>query len=266
MKNLVYGSLNIDLIFSVDHIVRPGETIGSKALERGAGGKGANQAAALAKAGLETFMAGKIGADGEFLLELLQSYGVNTDLVARYKGATGQALIQLDSAGQNAILLFPGGNARIEAPEIRRSLAGTVRLTGQASLSTGLVPEGWDALRALLGREIGAITLNSLDVAAKADKGVVNLDPIRLDGPVLRGNGKGVVDLPADTINLRFTARIGKTDLPVWIEGPLGKPDYGLDAAALIKDRLDQPAVKKQIQRGTKEVERGVDRLLKKLR
>jgi ribokinase len=122
MKVLVYGSLNIDLIFSVDHLVRPGETIGSRALERGAGGKGANQAAALAKAGLETFMAGKIGADGEFLLDLLRGYGVNTDLVASYDGATGQALIQLDSAGQNGIVLFPGGNARIEAGEIRRSL------------------------------------------------------------------------------------------------------------------------------------------------
>jgi ribokinase len=124
MKIIVYGSLNIDMIFPVDHIVRPGETIGSRALERGAGGKGANQAAALAKAGLRAFMAGKIGADGEFLLELLQSYGVNTGLVARYDGATGQALIQLDSAGQNAIVLFPGGNACIETGEIRRSLEG----------------------------------------------------------------------------------------------------------------------------------------------
>jgi ribokinase len=48
MKSLVYGSLNIDLIFFVDHIVRPGETISSSALVKSAGGKGANQAAALA--------------------------------------------------------------------------------------------------------------------------------------------------------------------------------------------------------------------------
>ena len=118
MKILVYGSLNIDLIFSLDHIVRPGETIASSALEKSAGGKGANQAAALAKAGMETFMAGKIGADGRFLLELLASYGVNTDRVAIYPGATGQALIQLDRNGQNSIILYAGGNGEIQKEEI----------------------------------------------------------------------------------------------------------------------------------------------------
>ncbi|MDR0877992.1 MAG: ribokinase [Treponema sp.] len=118
MKVLVYGSLNIDLIFSVDHIVRPGETISSSALEKGAGGKGANQAAALAKAGMTVYMAGKIGSDGEFLLDLLQSYGVNTDHVARYEGATGQALIQLDKDHQNSIVLFAGGNGVIQPEEI----------------------------------------------------------------------------------------------------------------------------------------------------
>ena len=118
MKILVYGSLNIDLVFSVDHIVKPGETIASSGLEKSAGGKGANQAAALAKAGMETYMAGKTGADGRFLLELLQSYGVNTEKVAIYTGATGQALIQLDRNGQNSIILYAGGNGEIREDEI----------------------------------------------------------------------------------------------------------------------------------------------------
>ena len=118
MKALVYGSLNIDLIFSVDHIVRPGETIASAALEKSAGGKGANQAAALAKAGMETYMAGKIGGDGRFLLELLGSYGVNTEKVIVYSGATGQALIQVEKSGQNSIILYAGGNGEIQKDEI----------------------------------------------------------------------------------------------------------------------------------------------------
>jgi ribokinase len=122
MKTLVFGSINIDLIFSVDHIVIPGETISSSALTKSAGGKGANQAAALAKAGMDTYMAGKTGGDGTFLLELLQSYGVHTDHVARYEGATGQALIQLDKNSQNAIVLFSGGNALITTGEINRVL------------------------------------------------------------------------------------------------------------------------------------------------
>lgn len=123
MKILVYGSLNIDLVFTVDHIARPGETIASSALEKSAGGKGANQAAALAKAGMDAYLAGKIGGDGRFLLELLESYGVNTGKVIIYPGATGQAIIQLDRNKQNSILLYAGGNGEIKEDEIDAVLA-----------------------------------------------------------------------------------------------------------------------------------------------
>jgi ribokinase len=122
MKILVYGSLNIDLIFSVEHIARPGETVSGGSMTRGAGGKGANQAAALAKAGMPVYMAGKIGVDGDFLPELLRSYGVNTDYIARCEGATGQAVIQLEKSGQNAIVLYAGGNGAIAINEIETVL------------------------------------------------------------------------------------------------------------------------------------------------
>jgi ribokinase len=130
-KILVFGSLNIDLTFGVDHIVRPGETISSGSLMKSAGGKGANQAAALAKAlsnafskaGMPVYMAGKIGRDGRFLLSLLESYGVNTRHVFIYEGETGQAIIQLDKNRQNSIVLFGGGNAAITREEIGRVLA-----------------------------------------------------------------------------------------------------------------------------------------------
>jgi ribokinase len=123
MKILVYGSLNIDLVFSVDKIVVPGETISSSAFSRNAGGKGANQAAALAKAGMKTWMAGKTGKDGAFILELLESYGVNTEKVVRYDGPSGQAIIQVDKNGQNSIVLFSGGNSLVTTDEIERSLS-----------------------------------------------------------------------------------------------------------------------------------------------
>ncbi|MCL2880164.1 MAG: ribokinase [Treponema sp.] len=123
MKILVYGSLNIDMVFMVDHIVRPGETIAPLTLEKSAGGKGANQAAALAKAGMDVYLAGKIGEDGRFLLELLNSYGVNTEKVIIYPGVTGQAIIQLDRSKQNSILLYAGGNGEIQEDEIDGVLA-----------------------------------------------------------------------------------------------------------------------------------------------
>jgi ribokinase len=122
MKILVFGSINIDLTFYVDHLVSPGETITSTGLKRSAGGKGANQAAALAKAGMPVYLAGKIGRDGDFPLALLNSYGVNTNCVIRYEGATGQAIIQIDKNKQNGIFLFSGGNGDITVEEIHHTL------------------------------------------------------------------------------------------------------------------------------------------------
>jgi ribokinase len=123
MKTLVYGSLNIDLIYSVDKIAIPGETISSFSLTKSAGGKGANQAAALAKAGMETWMAGKIGPDGTFLLSLLESYGVHTEKVIQYEGPSGQAVIQVEKSGQNSIILFAGGNGLVSPDEIEQCLS-----------------------------------------------------------------------------------------------------------------------------------------------
>ncbi|MBI9095402.1 MAG: ribokinase [Sphaerochaeta sp.] len=123
MKFLNYGSVNIDLVFTVDHMVEPGETLSSSSFFRSAGGKGANQSAALAKAGAKVTHAGKIGLDGQFLVDLLSGYGVDTSLIRLYEGATGQALIQLDKHKQNAIVLFGGGNMQIRKEEIDDSLA-----------------------------------------------------------------------------------------------------------------------------------------------
>ena len=117
MKLLVYGALNIDLIYSVDHIVVPGETLDAGALEKSAGGKGANQAAAAAKAGADVCLAGRIGGDGAFLLSMLEPCGVDTGFVATGPGSTGQALIQLDRNGQNAIVYYAGENGEITAAQ-----------------------------------------------------------------------------------------------------------------------------------------------------
>ena len=123
MKLLVYGALNIDLIYLVDHIAVPGETIRAASLEKSAGGKGANQAASAAKAGADVFLAGKIGSDGEFLLSLLKPCGVNANHVALGSGSTGQALIQLDRNGQNAIVYYAGENGEITAAEAEAVIA-----------------------------------------------------------------------------------------------------------------------------------------------
>ena len=69
MKVLNFGSLNVDYVYSLQHIVQAGETILSSGMNVFAGGKGLNQSIALAKAGLDVYHAGQIGNDGQILLD-----------------------------------------------------------------------------------------------------------------------------------------------------------------------------------------------------
>ena len=122
---LNYGSLNIDQRYRVPHFARPGETLHSTGYRRSAGGKGLNQSLALAYAGAAVSHAGKVGPDGWFLVEMLQEAGVNTDaIVVANELATGHAIIQVDDAGENSIVLHAGANHAIEPREIAATLAG----------------------------------------------------------------------------------------------------------------------------------------------
>ena len=122
MNILVFGSLNIDYVYQVTHFVRPGETLSSLSYKVFAGGKGANQAAALARAGANVHMAGKIGRDGAWLLEKLRGLGVKTGGVMTGESPTGHAIIQVNEKGENAIVLFPGCNQMIGEKEIDGAL------------------------------------------------------------------------------------------------------------------------------------------------
>ena len=123
MRILNYGSLNIDHVYGVHHFVRPGETIGSTSYARFCGGKGLNQSVALARAGAEVWHAGKIGAEGKFLKERLLADGVNVDFVEEVAAPTGHAVIQVDSNGENAIVIHGGANRAITRIDAERVLA-----------------------------------------------------------------------------------------------------------------------------------------------
>lgn len=123
MKILCFGSLNIDKVYSVPHFVRLGETLAADALNDFCGGKGLNQSVALAKAGCNVYHAGCVGAaDGGMLLNVLQAAGVNTTCVKQLSCPTGHAIIQVDSTGQNCILLFGGANQQISREQIDETL------------------------------------------------------------------------------------------------------------------------------------------------
>lgn len=128
MKVLFYSSINIDMTFHVHHIVRPGETQSSSCVTVGAGGKGANQAAAFAKAlqgtdGASVYLAGKCGNDGQFILDKLKGFGVDVSYMRLSSCGTGQAIIQVDENGQNSIILYGGGNQCIGKEEIDETLS-----------------------------------------------------------------------------------------------------------------------------------------------
>ena len=121
-KVLCFGSLNIDYIYQVPHFVGAGETLSALSRQRLAGGKGLNQAVALCRAGAETYMAGSVGEDGDFLLETLRQAGVDISLVRQMEGNTGTAVIQRDGAGENCILLHGGANRCITEEQVQETL------------------------------------------------------------------------------------------------------------------------------------------------
>ncbi len=110
MKVLNFGSLNVDYVYQVHHMVRAGETLLSGQMNVFPGGKGLNQSIALAKAGLPVYHAGIIGDDGQILLDTCVEYGVHTDYIRKTEGKGGHTIIQVDESGQNCILLYGGTN------------------------------------------------------------------------------------------------------------------------------------------------------------
>ena len=116
------GSLNIDHVYQVPHFVLPGETLTSSSYLRNAGGKGLNQSIALARAGVNVAHGGKIGPEGVFLKELLATEGVDTSSILTGEMPTGHAIIQVDSGGQNNIILYPGANRQLNHAELDEML------------------------------------------------------------------------------------------------------------------------------------------------
>ena len=114
MKIYNLGSLNIDYVYSVEHIVKPKETLSSSDIQRFAGGKGLNQSIALARAGCSIIHGGIIGTDGQFLKEILQNENIDVSNVKTLNQPTGHAIIQVDCNGQNGILLYSGTNYSID--------------------------------------------------------------------------------------------------------------------------------------------------------
>lgn len=124
MKFLNFGSLNLDYVYSVPHFVQAGETLSATKREIFPGGKGLNQSIALSRAGGQVYHAGGVGAeDGQLLLELLSENAVDVSAVKQVSIPTGHAMIQVETGGQNCILIFGGANKAMEPEQIKETIS-----------------------------------------------------------------------------------------------------------------------------------------------
>lgn len=118
---VVVGSLNADLTVRTPRLPRPGETVSGSDLSTSPGGKSSNQAAAAALLGADVALVGRVGDDshGAFLLDRARAAGVDTTHVARLDdAATGTAVIAVDDAGENFIIVSPGANAHLAPDDV----------------------------------------------------------------------------------------------------------------------------------------------------
>ena len=118
---IAFGSINMDLVATTPKLPVPGETLLGHNFFTVPGGKGANQAVALARLGVNTYMVGRVGDDsfGNQLLKTLLAAGVNIENVLVDENArSGVALISIDDAGENQIIVVPGANGCVNSTDV----------------------------------------------------------------------------------------------------------------------------------------------------
>ena len=119
---VVVGSINMDLVAMADHIPVVGETVAGYDFQTHHGGKGANQAVAIARLGYPVQLIGRLGSDsfGEELREGLDREGVDIKSVQKVDGTSGIAVIIVSSQGENCIVVTPGANARLSTEDLEQ--------------------------------------------------------------------------------------------------------------------------------------------------
>lgn len=210
----VVGSVNLDLVATLARLPRPGETLTARRLRKVPGGKGANQALAAVRVGARVRLVAAVGRDGDAqaALELLRRDGVALDAVRALDAPTGLALIEVDEAGENTIVVVPGANDELRVS--RDDVADA-----DAVLSVLEVPDA--AVRAAAEHAGGLFVLNAAparpvaeDVLRRADLVVVNrAEHAALPG-VDRGRAVAVTDGPRDAVLLRDGREVARACPP----------------------------------------------------
>lgn len=191
----VLGSINVDLVATAPRLPRPGETVGDGVLGRQPGGKGANQAIAAARLGARVRLVGAVGedADADAMVHHLEATGVDCAFVQRVPAPTGTAIVLVDAAGENEIVVCPGANDHVDIESLPDPSAP---LLAQLEVPSALV---WQAI----SRAEGFVALNAAppallpaQIVERVDLFIVN-ESEHTSMPELRGARRVVVTLGA---------------------------------------------------------------------
>jgi ribokinase len=220
---IVVGSVNIDLVVTVERLPAPGETVIGGRFAQHHGGKGGNQAVAAARLGAPTWFVGAVGDDefGRSARFALEAEGVDTsELRTVGDAATGVAFILVDAAGENSIAVAGGANSALTPGHVRESLGRLVPRPGDVVLVGHEIPTAATAAALEAGRDGGATTILNPAPAIGLDASTVGLadllTPNALELATLRGSGiqpeRTLVSLGA--AGARLTGREGTVEIP----------------------------------------------------
>ncbi|MGI9450251.1 MAG: ribokinase [Geminicoccaceae bacterium] len=195
---LVFGSLNADMLFKVESLPRPGETVLCPGYELAAGGKGANQAAAAAKAGADVHMVGHLGNDsfGDFARDVMTKAGVDCSAVAVSRVPTAIAVIGVDQAAENQIIVASGANLETDSSQVPDE-----RLTADVTVlcQNEIRPEaGFSLLKR--AKSLGAKTILNLAPAASVPHDVLDALDILVVNEIEAAMAAGLDELGEDAM------------------------------------------------------------------
>jgi ribokinase len=180
----VVGSVNIDQTFAVTALPQPGETVLANAVRSNPGGKGGNQAVAAARAGADVQLVAALGDDSaaQQLRRHLSTNGVGLDGVVTVREASGSAVIVVDSAGENTIVVAPGANRHltVDSAGVRDIITGSDVLLLQleipiaTAVATARLARCANVVVILNASPVGAAPYDLLALSELADVVVVN--------------------------------------------------------------------------------------------
>jgi ribokinase len=116
-----FGSINVDHVYRVAEMPSPGETLRAGSYQKLLGGKGINQSIAIARAGQAPVHIGAVGSDDSWTMEQVKNFGIDTALIAQSAHPTGHAVIYVDDAGENQIVIFGGANQDLKPAQIEEA-------------------------------------------------------------------------------------------------------------------------------------------------